>query len=497
RAEETQDPKDDSADATPQEADSSDANPFLVTFGPGQDPRSWSRRYRMLLVVIVSAYTLLSPMTSSMNAPALDTLAEEFHVQSSTVKNMMMSSQVLAFAVGPILHAPLSEQYGRRTLLQVTNILFLILNMGCGFSRTATQMIVLRFCAGLMGSAPASLGAGIVADLFEPEDRGEAMAMYTLSPIMGPCIGPIFSGWIIQGYGPQHWRWIFWVSTMFGALVAAIGLFTVRETYTPVLLERKAHRYRKETGNPRWHTRFARVESLRTRLLHGLMRPCVFLVTQPVVVVPSVYQALLFGCQYILLAEFPNVYRTYYDQPPGIASLHYIAMLVGFLVSGQIGGRWVDVYYRKMRARNGGVGKPEFKLPLLFITGICTPAGLLLYGWSVQYRLKWIVPDVGIFIMACGVRGALFVCPLYLADAVSVYAASAVSALVISRSVFAFSFPLFSPNLYATLGQGWGNSVLALATALIGLPTPFILMRYGEALRQRSSYSVRAMKLMS
>ncbi|WFD07952.1 hypothetical protein MVES1_003321 [Malassezia vespertilionis] len=221
------------------------------------------------------------------------------------------------------------------------------------------------------------------------------------------------------------------------------------------------------------------------------------MVTQPVVLVTCVYQALLFGCQYLLLASFSRVFHDVYKQPVGIASLHYIAMIIGYTLSGQVGGRIVDKLYRAMQRRNGGVGKPEFKLPLLIVTGILMPAGLLLYGWTVQYRVHWIVPDIGIFLIASGARMTLFVCPLYMADAITMYTASATSSLVITRGAFAFAFPLFAPDMYMALGQGWGNSLLALATFVIGVPSPFLLFFFGERLRLRSSYSVRAMKLMT
>lgn len=323
------------------------------------------------------------------------------------------------------------------------------------------------------------------------------MAMYTLAPVLGPCIGPIFAGWIIQGYGEDKWRWIFWTSTMFGAAVTILGLITLRETYTPVLLKYKARRLQKQTGNKEWHTKFTIKESLASKIFHGMMRPCIFILTQPVVTVTCIYQALLFGCQYLLLSSFSRVFKEEYHQPVGIASLHYIAMAIGFTLSGQVGGRFVDWNYRRLKAKNGGEGVPEFKLPTLIVTGILMPIGLLLYGWTVQYHVHWIVPDIGIFLIASGVRMTLFVCPLYMADAITMYTASASSALVMTRGAFSFSFPLFAPDLYRTLGQGWGNSVLALATAVIGLPSPFILYRFGGGLRARSPYSKRAMKLIS
>ena len=349
----------------------------------------------------------------------------------------------------------------------------------------------------MAGVAPVAIGPGIVADLFEPEERGSAMAMYTLSPILGPCIGPIYAGWIIQAWGEDKWPWVFYISTMFGGVIAVLGFIFFRETYIPVLLENKAKRLRKETGHQGWCTIFTVRDSIKKRLVHGLLRPCIFLATQPVVLVTCIFQGLIFGCQYLLLASFSRVFKEDYGQPPGIAGLHYFSMIIGFLISGVAGGKFVDWQYRRLKEKHGGVGKPEYKIPLLLITGIAMPIGLLLYGWTAEYHIHWIVPDLGIFILSWGLRVTLFICPLYLADAVTMYAASASSAGIMTRGIFAFTFPLFAPNMYQSLGQGWGNSVLALATLVIGLPAPFLLYRFGEKLRSRSSYSRHGMSLIS
>lgn len=476
------------------------SDPYLVDWDDSdahENPRSWSTSYRLMLVVVVSFYTMQSPMTSSMNAPALEALMREFNTQSNTIGNLMMSVQVLAFALGPIIFAPLSERYGRKNVMQLMNAVFLIFNMSCGFAKTVTQMAVLRFFTGLAGAAPLSMSAGTVADLFDPEERGQAMATYTLAPVLGPCVGPLFAGWIIQAWGDEKWPWIFWFSSIYGAVIAVIGYLLLRETYTPVLLERKVKRLQKETGCTMLHTKFARKESFLQRLAHGCARPAIFLVTQPAVTMPCLYQAIMFGCQYLLLAEFPKVFKYRYQMRPGIAALHYIPFLIGFFLCGQVGGRMVDVVYRRLKKRNFGVGKPEFKLPLLLATGIFMPAGLLVYGWGVNYHVHWIVPDIGIVLLAAGIRAALFICPLYLADSVPLYSASAVSAGVSLRCLFAFVFPLFSPQLYDTLGQGWGNSLLALITVIFGLPAPVLLFLYGDKLREKSSYSRRAMALMT
>lgn len=141
-------------------------------------------------------------------------------------------------------------------------------------------MIILRFFMGMAGVAPVAIGPGVVADLFEPEERGQAMAMYTLSPILGPCIGPIYAGWIVQEFGEDKWPWIFWVSTMLGGVITVLGLFFLQETYTPVLLEQKARRTPSAEGDGQrrvahslYHERAAACAHL-ARSLASLYLPC-------------------------------------------------------------------------------------------------------------------------------------------------------------------------------------------------------------------------------
>lgn len=100
--------------------------PFLVDWDESDahmNPRNWKRSYRLFMVFVVSLYTLLSPICSTMNAPALDVLQREFHVTSAPVTNMMMSASMLAFTVAPMIYGPMSERIGRKYILQISNIM--------------------------------------------------------------------------------------------------------------------------------------------------------------------------------------------------------------------------------------------------------------------------------------------------------------------------------------------------------------------------------------
>lgn len=131
-----------------------------------------------------------------MIAPAIDQIGEELGVSSDLQQYLMLSIFLLAYAVGPLVLGPLSEMYGRSIVLALSNIVFFAFNLGCGFAQSQAQMLVFRFLSGLGGSAPMSLGAGVLSDCWVATERGRAVGIYSLAPVLGPGVGPIAGGFI-------------------------------------------------------------------------------------------------------------------------------------------------------------------------------------------------------------------------------------------------------------------------------------------------------------
>lgn len=88
-----------------------------------------------------------------MLAPALPDMADDLNT-SGFETYFMMSIFLLAYAIGPFVLAPLSEVYGRVVVLQSANMIFLLFNTVCGWSRTKEQMMLFRFLSGFGGAAP-------------------------------------------------------------------------------------------------------------------------------------------------------------------------------------------------------------------------------------------------------------------------------------------------------------------------------------------------------
>lgn len=104
--------------------------------------------------------------------------------------------------IGPLVLSPLSEIYDRQPVLNTSNIILTLWQIGCALPKHQLA-IGFRFLAGLGGSACLTVGGGIIADLFPVQQRGRANAMFSLGPLFGPVVGPIIGGFIV---GRAGWR---------------------------------------------------------------------------------------------------------------------------------------------------------------------------------------------------------------------------------------------------------------------------------------------------
>ncbi|KAJ7595902.1 MFS general substrate transporter [Mycena floridula] len=450
-----------------------------------QNPRNWSNRRRWTVTVVVSFFTFISPVASSISSPSLSAISADLKLQpGSILENMTLSIFVLAYAVGPLFWGPASELCGRLLVLQVSNIWFLIFNTLCSFSKTPTQLLVFRFLAGFGGAAPQSIGGAIVGDMWSPSERGMAMALYSIAPLVGPSTGPLVGGWIAQ---KSHWHWVFWSVSIADTILQIAGFILLRETYAPELLKRKARSIRKSTGNPNVRSIFEDSTRSWTNVMgRGMVKPLLFLSTEPIVQVFALYMAVLYGVLYLSLTTFVKVFTIQYNEGTGIAGVHYLAIALGSTVGGQVGARVLTRVYLLLKKKNGGIGTPEMRLPLLMVSATTLPIGLLIYGWSAQAHAFWLVPEY----FNLNFQGANWTCiQTYLVDSYSIHAASAIAGVSSFRAFAGFGFPLFADDMYSELGDGWGNSLLALICLVIGCPAPFIFYRYGAQLRARSKGS--------
>ncbi|KAF2211749.1 hypothetical protein CERZMDRAFT_42901 [Cercospora zeae-maydis SCOH1-5] len=466
-------------------------DPNLVTWDKDDpaNPHNWPAYRRWTSTVLIAMYAFIAPMASTMVAPALETLKDEFRLTSSVEEFLLMSIFLLAFAIGPFLWGPLSEVFGRVRVIQGANMIFLLFNTVCGFAQTKEQMMAFRFLAGIGGSAPQAIGGGILSDCFKAGERGLATAIYSLMPFLSPAVAPIMGGYMTQYIS---WRWVFWTTSIFDAVVQIACFILLRETHHPTILANKVKTLKRATGNQDLHTKWQGPEhTMKKKLMKSCVRPWIMLTTQPALQAMALFRGYQYGLMYLVFATFPMVFEGSYNQDVGRASLNYLSLGVGFVIGLQISGRMQDKIYTWCKSVvDPTKGLPEYRLPLVLPFSMLIPIGLFIYGWSAHHRVHWVVPNLGTCIFSIGLIVCFNCAQGYVVDTYTTYAASATGAAAFVRTMAGFSFPLFAPRMYQVLGIGWTNSTLGFISMTLGLVAPVLLWRYGMWLRSKSTYCV-------
>lgn len=122
----------------------------------GQDdqqmPLNFPNRKKWLIVSLLGAATLVTPFASSILSPGIQAVDKEFGNDNTTVGAMTVSIYLLGYTIGPLFLAPLSEIYGRKPILGLSNIFFCAWQIGCALAPNIESLIVFRFFSGVGGA---------------------------------------------------------------------------------------------------------------------------------------------------------------------------------------------------------------------------------------------------------------------------------------------------------------------------------------------------------
>ncbi|KAL2063344.1 hypothetical protein VTL71DRAFT_5149 [Oculimacula yallundae] len=439
-----------------------------------QNPLNWATSRKVINITLLSLITFLSPLTSTMIAPGTNSVMISFNSTSTTLASFITSSYLLGYAFGPLVLAPLSEIHGRLPVYHACNMLFLIFNIACAVSPNLGALIVFRLLAGFAGSCPVTIGAGSIADMIVMEKRGGAMAGWMLA-----------GGYLTEA---TSWRWLFWIPAITGGVLTTLTFAFMSESYPSAILAKKTSHLIITTNNPSLVSALQNQQKPSAILRLAILRPLRMLMT-PIILLLSFYTAIIYAYLYLCFTTFPTIFEEQYGFSQGSSGLAYQGIGVGSLVGVAIGGFLSDRILKYLTAKNAGEPKPEFRLPTMMVGAFIVPAGLFMYGWTAEAKTHWILPIIGTALLGAGMVIAFLASSTYLIDAYTAHAASVTAASLVLRSLLGALLPLAGRSMYASLGVGWGTSVLAfIAVAL--LPLPFVFYMYGQSIRESKRFLV-------
>jgi len=414
-----------------------------------------------------------------------DAMAAEFHV-SREPTILSISLFVLGLGAGPLITGPFSEVYGRAIIYRVSYVLLVLLSFPVVFAPNLAVMLVFRFLLGAAGASFLSVAGGSMADMFAGPKVGTPMAVYTISPFLGPEFGPLIGGFINQNL---YWRWTYRILLIWTSAELVAIFLLVPESYAPVLRKWKARKLRKETGDETWWAPLDRHEiSMSRSLMLSCYVPFKLLLYERMALLLDTWNALLLGILYLMFQAFPIIFENGHHFNMQATGLTFLGIGIGMGI-----GLATQPYWNRLGARaaaeNGGKAPPETLLAMGEVGGVLVPLSLYWFAFTTYPHVHWIVPIIASVPFGTGTFFAFTSTFTYLVTAYRPIAASAMAGNSALRSSFAAAFPLFAGAMYSRLGTVGATALLAGLTTLMA-PLPFIFRRIGPRLRAKSSFAV-------
>ncbi|MEK9971379.1 MAG: MDR family MFS transporter, partial [Ferrovibrio sp.] len=178
----------------------------------------FSHQEKIVIIAGLMLGMFLAALEQTIVSTALPGIAAD--LRSAEHMSWVISAYLLSSTAVTPIYGKLSDLYGRKLMLQVAIVIFLITSLLCGLAQSMTQLIVFRALQGLGGGGLLAMAHATIADVVSPRERGRYQAYiastFAVASVAGPVLGGVFTTHL-------SWHWIFWINLPFGlaALLAA------------------------------------------------------------------------------------------------------------------------------------------------------------------------------------------------------------------------------------------------------------------------------------
>src|SRR5262249_17306099 len=189
---------------------------------PGSDfapPAIWRPKYNpWLIAIVVAMAAFMEILDTSIANVALPYIAGSTGA-SNDESTWVLTSYLVSNAITLPISGWLAVTFGRKRFFMGCLVMFTISSLLCGLAPSLGLLLAFRVLQGLGGGGLQPMAQAILADSFPPQQRALAFALYGVTAVIAPTIGPTLGGWITFNYS---WRWIFFINLPVG--VAALRL---------------------------------------------------------------------------------------------------------------------------------------------------------------------------------------------------------------------------------------------------------------------------------
>lgn len=188
------------------------------------------KSHRFALTVLLAGLATLGPFSIDTYMPSFPDMGTSLHATPIQLQQTL-SVYLLTFALMMLLHGALSDAFGRRPVILVSLVAFVLASIGCVFSYDINHLLFFRGMQGLSAGAGMVVGRAIIRDLYGGHEAQRLMSHVTMIFGISPAVAPVIGGWLQTGFG---WHSVFVFMALLGVLLFALSWRYLPETLPPV-----------------------------------------------------------------------------------------------------------------------------------------------------------------------------------------------------------------------------------------------------------------------
>ncbi|KAI1454362.1 major facilitator superfamily transporter [Annulohypoxylon moriforme] len=465
----------------------------------------WEKR-GIVLGAAIGAF--FSPLTAQIYLPALNVLAEDFHVTVSQI-NLTVTTYMIFQGLTPMFVGSLADTAGRRPAYFICFVIYICANIGCALAPSYPALLVLRMLQSAGSSTTVALCQAVVADIITSAERGHYVGYTSLPILLAPAVGPIIGGILSEFVG---WRWIFWLLAILAGVVLIFHALFLPETCREIvgdgsirphrfyrtgwqlckdaLRRRRERRNNQSGGGSLTHTP-SRTSTKRS--LHvgkfNVWQSIIILAEKEIFVLLS-YGSIIFTSFYCIATVMPTQLGENYGYDEIQIGLMYLPMVGGSLGAAFVNGKLMNWNYRRHCKLRGipfqrtkqqdldnfpiELARLEIAVPMLIVTILSTFG----WGWAFQYRAHIAVPCVLLFVAGWAVVGFSNAINVLLVDVNPGKAGAATASNNLSRCLVGAAATAVIGPMINGVGIGWAFTILGFIYIVFS-PMMFLVMKYG------------------
>ncbi|KAJ5580240.1 uncharacterized protein N7459_006225 [Penicillium hispanicum] len=446
-----------------------------------ENPFNWSGGRKAFISVLLCLMTLFIGLATTAYSSGIGDMVEDLGV-STELGQLGLFCFNFTCALAPLFLAPFCELAGRRVVYIGSYVCFALLFIGLALGKNIATILVCRALLGLFGCVGTILVGGTFGDMYTPAHRAIPMASFSFIAIFGTVAAPIYAGFIDQALG---WRWVEGIQGLANIPLGILIAIFLCETRGSVTLNKRAKMLRKATGDERFATdNEIEAPGVKQMLHNSSVKAIRMLFTEPVVFAFGLWISFAWFLTFLFLSVIPITFQDKRGWSEGVAGLPYIALCIGTTLGFAFNFFQIRKYEALVKDPSTKA-EPEARLYGAMCGAVWLPIGLFIYSFTQYKDLFWFGPVVGLVLIGIGIFFIFESCYSYTSDCYGENSSSAIAGQGFMRNTLGAVSPLFATQFFTNLGSQYAGLLLALIATLLTF-IPFVLFKYGPALRARS-----------